>query len=250
MGTELKKDFLGIAGFVLTGAILLSFSGVAYSFARGIGKSVAAAPAMSAPAEPEAVLVIDPGHGGEDGGAVAADGTEEKTVDLAIARDIDALCVLFGIPSVMTRTDDRMLYDKYPGYDPDHKKAADLRARLRTADEASASLLLSVHANKFPSPSVRGLQVFYSPNGEDSRRAAGIAQEYLNRCLQPDHVKEIKKADASIYLLHRAGVPAILAECGFLSNEEELSKLKTEEYRADVACVLLAAAAEYLSAGK
>ncbi|MBQ7474870.1 MAG: N-acetylmuramoyl-L-alanine amidase [Clostridia bacterium] len=237
---------MNIAGIALTGALLLSFSGVVSSFVRPSLPRVAAVETALVEKKKPRVLVIDPGHGGGDGGAVAPDGTTEKDIDLAVAKDIDALSLLFGIPAVMTRTEDELLSDRYPG-ETGGMKARDLKGRLRVAKEADAALLLSIHANKFPDESVRGIQVFYSPNGDESRRAAGMIQEYVNANLQPDHVKETKRANSSIYLLDRAKVPAVLAECGFLSNGAELAALKTEEYRASVACAVFAAAAEYLS---
>ena len=245
----MKKDFTGIVGVVLVGVILFAFSGTVYSFIRGAKAPVSAvrtAAVMDDGAHAR-VLVIDPGHGGEDGGAVAADGTKESDIDLLIAEDIDALCLLFGIPSVMTRNADESLADRFTDDTAGGRKARDLKARLRIAEEADASLLLSIHANKFPDPSVHGIHVFYSPNGEESRSAAGIAQEFVNEKLQPENRKESKKADSSIYLLNRAKMPAILAECGFISNGDELAALKTPGYRASVSCVLFAAAAEYLS---
>ncbi len=238
---------MSTAGVVLTGLILLSFSGVCASFVKNRPEGrVAVSSSASVPSR-GGVLVIDPGHGGEDGGAVAADGTEEKAVDLEIAKGVDALCLFLGIPSVMTRTEDEMLYDRYPDVRTGSKKGRDLKNRLRVASEADAALLLSIHTNKFPDESVRGLQVFFSPNGGESRRAAEILQGSLNANLQHDHEKEAKKATSSIYLLDRATVPAVLAECGFLSNADELEKLKTPGYRASVACVLAASAAEFLS---
>ena len=245
----MKKDFTGIVGVVLVGVILLTFSGTVYSFIRGAKEpvSVVKTSAVRDADAPARVLVIDPGHGGEDGGAVAADGTKESDIDLLIAGDIDALCILFGVPSVMTREGDESLADRFPDDTAGGRKARDLRGRLRVAEGSDAALLLSIHANKFPDPSVHGIHVFYSPNDDGSRAAAGIAQEYVNEKLQPDNRKESKKADSSIYLLNRSKTPAILAECGFISNGEELAALKTPEYRASVACVLFAAAAEYLN---
>ncbi|MBQ6263202.1 MAG: N-acetylmuramoyl-L-alanine amidase [Clostridia bacterium] len=245
----MKKDFSGIVGIVLVGAILLTFSGTVYSFVRGAKApvSVVKTSAEADGASPARVLVIDPGHGGEDGGAAAADGTKEADIDLAIAKDIDALCLLFGVPSVMTRDSDESLADRFPDDTAGGRKARDLRARLRVAEEADAALLLSVHANKFPDPSVHGIHVFYSPNGEESRAAASLVQEYVNENLQPDNRKESKKANSSIYLLNRAKMPALLAECGFISNGDELDALKTPEYRASVACVIFAAVGEYMN---
>ena len=253
---------MSVTGIVLTGLILLSFSGVCASlYLNGTAPGGAVPASKSVAAPRKTALVIDAGHGGEDGGAVAADGTKEKDIDLLIARNVDALCLLFDVPAVMTRTDDEMLSDRYPDELAGSKKTRDLKNRLRGAaeadaahvrprlgrKEADAALLLSIHTNKFPDSSVHGLQVFYSPGSDESRRAAGMIQESLNLNLQPGHTKTEKKANSSIYLLDRSPVPAVLAECGFLSNEEELGKLKTPGYRAATACVLISSVAEFLA---
>ena len=199
----MKKDFYGIVGVVLVGVILLLFSGTVFPFVRGAVKSYSYVKASAEKNEDPVprTLVIDPGHGGEDGGAVASDGTKEADIDLQIAKDIDALCLLFGVPSVMTRDDDTSLSDRFPDDNAGGRKARDLRARLRIAKEADAALLLSVHANKFPEASVHGIHVFYSPDDGESLAAAGMMQENVNEKLQPDNIKESKKADSSIYLL-------------------------------------------------
>ena len=194
-------------------------------------------------------LMLDPGHGGEDGGASSEDGTLEKHLNLQIADNIDHLCLLFGIPSKMTRYEDTMLYDYYSEYEDytGKKKSLDLKNRLKIAEDSGAELFVGIHINKFPSSSVKGLQVYYSPNNEKSKRAAGLVQSYAKTYIQQDNTREIKKANSSIYLLKRMTIPAILIECGFLSNPDETAKLKTPEYRAKLACVVFSSAAEYLS---
>ena len=106
--------------------------------------------------------------------------------------------------------------------------------------------------NKFPQPQYSGLQVYYSPTAPESRTVAEVIRNYTKLYLQPENNRETKAATSSIYLLHRIQRPAVMVECGFLSNEEELSRLKDDTYRRQLALVIACAAAESLSgtAGK
>ena len=203
---------------------------------------------VPASADPPAVrLMIDPGHGGEDGGA-SEEGVVEKDLNLAVARDVAELCDLFGLPCALTRTDDRMVYDAFHdlGDYTGQKKVYDLRNRIRLTKESGAEFLLSIHMNRFPDPSVRGMQLYYA-DAEGSDRAAERIRAYAAAYLDPERRRENKRAGDAVYLLDRSPVPAVLAECGFLSNPEERAALLSPAYRARLAAVLFAASAEYLS---
>lgn len=196
-------------------------------------------------------IVIDPGHGGEDGGAVVGD-VLEKDLNLQISECLFDLYTMFGIRSEMTRTEDTMLYDRFDDLE-DYRgkmKTYDLRSRLRVAEESGAVLYVGIHMNKFPNESSKGLQVYYSPNTEESERVAQLMQSYAKKYLAPDNKRETKKATSAIYILKRIRIPAVLAECGFLSNREECALLETPEYRLKVAAVLFASTGEYLYQSK
>ena len=195
------------------------------------------------------IIVIDAGHGGEDGGASGEDGTKEKDLNLLVAQSLSDILSAAGYDVRMTRTDDRLLYDLYGDLADytGHKKTYDLRNRLRFTKEAGADLLISIHMNKFPQSRYSGLQVYYSTNAPESRTVAGVIRSYSKQYLQPENERETKAATSSIYLLHRCEIPAVMVECGFLSNEEELSRLKDETYRRQLALVIACAAAESLS---
>ena len=218
-----------------------------------LGASASARPVLQSAAEETAntrpVIVIDAGHGGEDGGASGADGTTEKELNLLLADSVAEILSTAGYEVRMTRTDDRLLYDLYGELSDytGHKKTYDLRNRLRFAQEANAGLLVSIHMNKFPDARYSGLQVYYSAAHPLSRTAASAVQSYARRYLQPQNTREIKRATSSIYLLHRSEAPAIMIECGFLSNDEELRKLKTEEYRRQLALTIACAIGESIS---
>ena len=193
-------------------------------------------------------FVIDPGHGGEDGGACVGD-TLEKNLNLKIAGCLSDVCTVFGCRAKMTRTEDSMLYNYFGDLDDyaGKKKTYDLRNRLRIAEESGASLFISVHMNKFPQTQYHGLQVYYSPNTDASRRAAGLIQSYARKCVEPSNEREIKQANHAIYLLNRMkALPGVLVECGFLSNPEDREKLQTPSCQIRLAAVLFAAASEFV----
>ncbi len=192
------------------------------------------------------VIVIDAGHGGEDGGASGADGTLEKDLNLTVAKSIAQILVSAGYDVRLTRTDDRLLYDLYSDLSDytGHKKTYDLRNRLRFAKEAGAALLVSIHMNKFSEAKYSGLQVYFS---EDGKAAADLVQKYTKMYLSPQNERQTKRADNSIYLLARAKMPAIMIECGFLSNEEELAALKKTDYQKKLALTVATAIAESIS---
>lgn len=194
-------------------------------------------------------ILIDPGHGGEDGGAVGADGTLEKELNLLIAENVRDIFAIFGIRAETTRSGDYMLYDYYNDLDDytGKMKTYDLRNRLKMAESSGAELYLGIHMNKFPQTQYSGLQVYYSPNNRESAGAAAMIQTYARNYLQPDNTRETKKATSAIYLLNRITIPAVLVECGFLSNEAERALLNTPEYRLRTACAIGAAGMEWLA---
>lgn len=179
-------------------------------------------------------VVIDAGHGGIDGGAVAPDGTLEKHINLEIARILSALLRVSGYNTVMTRESDVML-DTEGG--SGSAKMRDLKQRLMIAGSYQGALTVSIHCNKFPQENCKGMQVYYSENAVAEQTAKTVQNEFLR--LDSTCKRQIKKADSSIYLLHRATTPTVLVECGFLSNGEELEKLKTEEYKKKLALTVM-----------
>ena len=192
---------------------------------------VAPAPAAKAP-----VVVIDAGHGGQDGGAVGGDGTAEKDLNLDIARRLAEFYEISGYEVVMTRTEDVSLGAE--GFD----KVKDMKARLQLIRDNPDCLFISIHLNKFTQSRYWGAQVFYSSNHPESQRLAESIQQSIQTRLQPDTRRAVKVGNENSYLLKNAEVPAVIVECGFLSNDEELALLKTEEYRARVAyCIYLGA---------
>ena len=186
---------------------------------------------------PSRAFVIDPGHGGRDGGAVGVTGAVEKDIDLSVAKKLSALLSLCGKKTVMTRTEDEML--SLPGT-TGNKKGRDIRSRIKIAEEAGDCLLVSIHANSYPIEKYKGMQVFYRPDDPESEKAAESVRLTCVQYLQPDNGRAIKQAPRSIYLLNNLSAPAILIECGFLSNAEEEELLCDDLYRVKLAAVICA----------
>ena len=233
-----------LGAFLLVSAVCAAASGVFLLGAAGVQQRHSAAVSAE---ERAPVIVIDAGHGGEDGGAVAADGTVEKDLNLEVAHILAQMLSFAGYDVRMTRTEDRMLYDLYGDAEEyaGRKKTYDLRNRLRFAEEADAALFISIHMNKFPQTQYSGLQVYYAA-AEGSDTVADAVQNAVRTYLQPENTRQTKRTDTSIYLLHRIQTPAVMIECGFLSNEEELHRLQNGDYRRALALCIACAVSEVL----
>lgn len=176
-------------------------------------------------------ILIDAGHGGEDGGAEGADGTLEKDINLAIARPLGDLLQVMGCSVAYTRTEDTMV--NATGGTLRERKVSDIRNRLSMIEQAD--MTVSIHQNKFPQTQYSGTQVFYGAGSDDSQVLAAAIRSSVLSLLQPENTRELKKGDGSVYLLKHATHPLVLVECGFLSNEAEREKLKTREYQLQMA---------------
>lgn len=195
------------------------------------GSAASTAPADS---EPPFTVVLDAGHGGEDGGAVGVNGLQEKHVNLAVTLLIRDLLEASGISVVLTRDTDILLYDRSVDY-KGRKKALDLQARQQIAEETPNAVLVSIHMNTFGQKQYSGLQVWYSANDARSAALATVIQDTVRERLQQNNTRSIKQAGSSIYLLSHTTVPAVLVECGFLSNPQEAALLATDAYRLQLA---------------
>ena len=183
------------------------------------------------------VILLDPGHGGEDAGAIAASGALEKDLNLQTALLLRDLLVAMGREVRLTRSTDVLLYDPQSDY-VGHKKEQDLATRLRMAQETPDALFVSIHMNAYPESRYRGLQVWYSPNDPASALYALGVQEKIRTHLQPENTRRVKRADGGIYLMEHVTSPALLIECGFLSNPEEAASLCDPAYRQQLALLI------------
>lgn len=184
-----------------------------------------------------------PAHGAPDGGAVGSAGVLEKDLNLSIALKLQQFLEQGGTSVILTRSDDNGIYDVSGSIR--NKKNSDLKNREKLMKESSADAFISIHMNKFSDSQYSGPQVFFSPNNEKSESLAKMVQSSLIEGLAPPSSREVKKADGSIYLLKQAQLPAILVECGFLSNESEQQKLLDEGYQKQVAWAIYCGIIKY-----
>lgn len=184
-------------------------------------------------------MLVKSAHGGFDGGAVAYDGTVEKEINLNIALKLQQMLQFYGAEVIMTRTADTGT-DSHGDETIARRKKSDLQNRLALMEQYPDAVYVSIHLNKFTTGAARGAQVFYTPNFEEAALLGQNIQDSFVERLQPENDRTIKKGTKSTYLLKNATVPAVIVECGFLSNRGELQQLKTNEYQSKVSFVILA----------
>lgn len=189
-------------------------------------------------------IILDAGHGGFDGGAVANDGTIEKDINLKIAIALKDLLIQNGYEVIMTRNTDTST-DNADAYKTATRKKSDLSNRLKLMDSYPQAIFVSIHLNKFTTSAASGSQVFYSGNSPDSKQIGDLIQSSIIRLIQPQNKRVNKKATSSTYLLHNATIPAVLVECGFLSNNNDLQNLKNAEYQRNMAFSIFCGINEY-----
>lgn len=182
------------------------------------------------------VILIDAGHGGEDGGAVSILGAPESHINLAIALKLQQLLLFYGTQPILLRTEDISLHDD-SATSIKEKKNSDLKNRVATINSYPNALLLSIHQNSYPVEKYSGAQVFYNETLTNSSFPENM-QEQLKLHLDPTNTRTCKLIDSNIYLMNHVTVPAILVECGFLSNHQEASLLTTSNYQQSIACIL------------
>ena len=190
-------------------------------------------------------VVIDAGHGGEDGGC-EGNGLIEKDLNLDISLRLASLLREAGVNVILTRETDVLLYDKNSDYEG-KKKVQDVRRRLEIASEQENAVLVSIHMNYFAETQYSGLQVWYSKNDSRSRILASLIQSEVKNTLQPNNKRTVKESTSSIFLLHNATFPAVLVECGFLSNTPEARALGDAEYRQALSKSIFDAIMKYIS---
>ncbi len=194
---------------------------------------------VDAVADPSALrtVILDAGHGGFDGGAVSVTGTAEKNLNLDTTLTLAALLKAQGYRVILTREADTELSHEDGG----SRKMQDLKGRLAIMAEHPSVPFLSIHMNKFPQAKYHGLQVYYTRNAPVAKSLADTIQAAVKEGLQPENDRATKPATSSIFLLHKATSPAVLIECGFLSNEEEARRLEDPAYRTAL-CLAIATA--------
>lgn len=197
--------------------------------------------------EPVRTLIIDPGHGGEDGGAVASDGTQEADVNLQIALRLRALAEFCGVPVVMTRDSSMIDYPTDAGTIA-ARKVADQKQRVALINSVEHGTLISIHQNFYPAAGPHGAEALYAPT-EHSEEFGKRLHNLLLETLDPSNRRVASPISDEIYLMRNVRCPAVLVECGFLSNPEELERLQSNTYDQKLALVMLSAWLQYFQTG-
>ena len=185
--------------------------------------------------------------GGFDGGAVAPDGTLEKDLNLSVALKLDSVLKIMGYDTVLVRDTDVSTADD-KGTERS-QKVSDIKARLRLTEKYKDALFVSIHMNKYTSPQPHGAQVFYS-QVDGSKELAECIQRSITAGVQTDNKRVVKKTTKDIYLLYHAVIPSVIAECGFISNPNDLLKLKSDEYQLKMAAAIAAGINDYYFEGQ
>lgn len=175
----------------------------------------------------ERIVVVDAGHGGTDGGAVARDGTPEKAFTLDLSQRLCVFLQILGKTPIMTRTEDTDTDGDPSRFD----KRKDILARKTLAERYPNAPFVSVHVNLSLSPKDCGFQIFFGSVLPESERYAASIQNAVAETGLCTRIREVKKAPSTVWLQHHVASPCVLAEYGFMSNDEDLMRLKREEYR-------------------
>ena len=187
-------------------------------------------------------IVIDPGHGGEDGGATSCTGCMESEYNLAISKKLDDLLHLLGYQTRMTRTSDVSIYAT--GDTIARKKISDLKERVRIVNETPGAVFISIHQNQFSDSRYSGAQVFYAKT-DGSKELGQQLQSQLVAALNPGSNRKSKPI-SGVYLMENIQCTGVLIECGFLSNPREEAKLRNAEYQKKLCCVIGATLSQQL----
>ena len=193
----------------------------------------------------QTVVVLDAGHGGKDPGAEGANGALEKDINLSIAVRLKSLLEQNDIFVVMTRDEDKDLATEQAK----NRKNEDMRARAALISETAPAVMVSIHQNSYPEAEVDGAQVFYYSGSEEGKRLGNMVQESLKSEIK-DGNHRVAKANKEYYLLKKSNCPAVIVECGFLSNPAEAEKLSTEEYQEKLAFAIHLGIMEYINTEK
>ncbi|WP_425514384.1 N-acetylmuramoyl-L-alanine amidase CwlD [Clostridium mobile] len=191
----------------------------------------------------EHIILIDPGHGGIDGGAVSPNGTIEKDINLSISLMLKEELQKRGYKVIMTREEDKGLNGEKGTVR--ERKIEDLNNRCKMKKESNCSMFISIHLNMFPQSKYYGAQVWYSSN-DNSKKLASLIQSNFKKHLDETNNRMEKPANNDYKILRGVDeVPSVIVECGFLSNYEEEKKLKDSNYQLKIAQIIANSVNEY-----
>lgn len=231
-----KTNLIPITVLILCCLAFLLLSYISYNKIDGMASALAG--------ERVPTIVIDPGHGGEDGGASSDTSVLEKDINLAISLKLQSLLETSGFHVVMTRTTDTSIGDQKLDTVRE-RKVSDLHNRLKIVEAQGDCILVSIHQNHFSESKYSGAQMFYSTKNAGSKDLAENIKSRVVELIQPENTRETKPATDSIYLLWNAKIPAVTVECGFLSNQSEAAKLNDKTYQQQMAFAICSGILDY-----
>jgi N-acetylmuramoyl-L-alanine amidase len=194
-------------------------------------------------------VIVDAGHGGEDPGKVSSySGVNEKDLSLSIAKLLANQLEEAGYRVIMTREEDKLVY-REGTTDITDKRKQDLTRRKDMMDNSGADIVVSIHLNDFSQSKYYGAQVFYPPNSEKSKLLALCVQKTLREDVDPSNKREALVKSTPIVILRNLKTPTIIVECGFLSNQQEEQKLRSDQYQLRIARAIKTGIDEYYSSG-
>jgi N-acetylmuramoyl-L-alanine amidase len=189
-------------------------------------------------------VVLDAGHGGEDPGAIGVNGSYEKDLNLAITLNVAEQLRNLGMNVVLTREDDKLLYkpeENIKGL----KKISDLKNRVAIANTYENAILISIHMNSYGNESCFGLQTYYGKK-DGSNALANSIQASVKTSLQPANKRSVKYGEG-LYLLENSAHPAVIVECGFITNKDECAKLSQKEYQKELSFSIVCGIIDYVN---
>ena len=234
-----------LISFFLIVLVFLSTFVYAYRYLPGSGSEVDTEVALQGYTGNGVTLIIDPGHGGEDGGAVSVTGTFESTINLSIAQKAEQFSAFFGYTPVMTRNSAEIAYPE-DAVTIRERKVADQKNRVELIGSVDNALLISIHQNKFTSAGPYGGQVFFA-NTEGSQELGNYIQQLFFENTKAGKRDTAVKIPESIYLMNQIECPGILVECGFLSNPSEAQLLESDDYQKKLALIIIGGTIGFLN---
>ena len=184
-------------------------------------------------------LVLDAGHGGEDGGAVSITGVPESRINLSIVLSLRDVLGLYGVDPILLREEDISLHTG-DANTLREKKRSDLKNRTAAIEAVEGGTLISIHQNTYPGSRYHGTHVFYAPT-DGSQALADHVQNSIKTALQPDNERAVKQIPDTVYIMNHITCPGILIECGFLTNPAEEAMLRDPDYQRKLSAVIAAA---------
>ncbi len=221
MSFSFEKRFFSFSALLLCAALLFCRLQSAFPMA-----------AVQAGAGERFTVVIDAGHGGTDAGAIGINGALEKDLNLVFAQTLAALFKENGANVVFTRETDALVLKAGEENAPS-RKACDLKNRAEIGNSVEHALFISIHMNSFPEEKYKGFETYYSLNTPESRLYAEAIQSTVKERHEPESRRRAKGSE-DIYLLANLEGPAVLIECGFLSNKEDAAKLSSKDYQKEL----------------